>query len=105
MKYSQEDISKVMPSFKMLVETKIIEPETATEMLQALKLPLLNPSEKVKGKPKLMKRKEVAEYLGVSLVQVDRLANAGMLKKLHIGEHSTRYIEEDVVNFVLNQKI
>lgn len=68
-------------------------------------LAVLSEKTRTNTRPKLMKRHEVAEFLGISLVQVDRLANAGMLKKLHIGKGTTRYNEEDVINFALNLEI
>jgi excisionase family DNA binding protein len=48
----------------------------------------------------LLRRREAAELLGVSARTVDRLAEAGALPRVRVGERSVRFRAEDVIALV-----
>lgn len=102
--FTKNDIDTVKPSFEMFVKMGQLEADTAKEMLATLLIKINQQNRADHARPKLMKRAEVAEYLGVSVVQVDRLAKMGKLSKKQIGEHTTRYVEADVVKLAIGRE-
>jgi excisionase family DNA binding protein len=55
------------------------------------------------GSPKLLRRSEVADLLGVSPRTLDRLVEAGSLPVVYI-DRRPRYLAEDVAAFVLARR-
>ena len=97
---TKTEIEIVKPFIKVAETTGQLSSETVKEILSILIFSLKN---KISSPPKLMKRHEVSEYLGVSAVQVDRLAKAGLIRKLSIGTHTTRFSELDIIRFALGE--
>ena len=75
--FSEMDVQAVRPLFDMMTKTGVISTEKSREMLAALISFAKNSGED--KRPKFLTRKQVADYLQVSTVQVDRLAKQGML--------------------------
>lgn len=96
--FTETDIQRVKPSFEMLVQTGIISDDNAKNMVSALIQYARHPES---NRPTLLKRQEVADYLRITTIQVDRLAKQGKLRKLKLGENTTRYSESDVIQFAL----
>ena len=106
--FTQKDVEKVAFALEMIVISGILPKEKTKSMLACLmkeagNLKFLKHNFPDDNLPKLMKRKEVANYLGISTVQVDRLAKQGFLKKIIIGTNTTRYSQKDVIKFVTDK--
>lgn len=99
--FTEADIQRTRPTFQMLVETEILSKNKANGMLAVLFGHVKHPDEE--KRPTLLTRKQVADYLQVSPIQVDRLAKQGKLRKLSLGENTTRYSEAEVIQFALGE--
>ncbi len=100
--YTYSDIDTIKTLLETSIKLGLIPKKSAEDILIVLRKFITNSGE---IKEKFLKRIEVARFLGIHVNYVDKLARDGYLKKRCFGMRSTRYLESDVIQLVMGNKL